>query len=413
MNKRKINTFIILAALFSLLTYFHDVIKEANESPFDDFAHYWINASLLKEGYNVWSWNKEIDQRNKEIAKELNVNFTCSPIHSLGFFVLVLPFTIFPFHWTVLGFLFLEQIFIFFSIWVILKTCKNDFSLEDLMIVLFLVLSFWPIREQIHQLQPNFLILLFISIALLSMKKGHMIWAGIFLSLAIQIREYFFLIALFFLWKKNWRILFGIILGIMALKIIAIFIFGGGKELSYWKYIYSFFGISTHRSIANESLSAGIYRVGNNLFGTKICFIFWLLCIGFLIGNAIFTTRKKGVDLLMGFCLFLCLAFLVSPWVHEHHYLAMYPAIIFIWFKLGAKNKIYDYALFILAYLLLGLKYSFVRFPMFHSGILAIFTMGKVAGVAVFYFLITQLIKRDLVNSTSDYLAVRKEIGNG
>jgi hypothetical protein len=106
-------------------------------------------------------------------------------------------------------------------------------------------------------------------------------------------------------------------------------------------------------------------------------------------------TRRKEADSLLEFSLFLVLAFLVSPWVHEQHYVVLYPAIIISWFKLGEEKNLALYGLFILAYLFLGLGYSLIRFPRFYSGLLAFFTAGKLLGVITLFFLIGRLIQKE------------------
>ena len=99
----------------------------------------------------------------------------------------------------------------------------------------------------------------------------------------------------------------------------------------------------------------------------------------------------------MEFSLFLALAFLVSPMVHEFHYLALYPAIIMIWFRLPEEIS-NQHWLFILSYLLLGVGYSLVGFPRFHSGLLAVFTTGKLAGVIILFLLIGKILRRETSN---------------
>jgi hypothetical protein len=332
MIKDKKTIFILLAALLAILIYFHAVVKEMVNGSFVDFTHYWINASLLKEGYNVWKKDECANDKITEILKEAMLPGT--PAHSPGFFIFILPFTFFSlrlaaFLWLVLG-----HLLLLFSILLILKIVKTRPSLEDMLITLFLVFSFWPIREDLHLGQPNFLILFFLAASLFLLKKNKMLWAGILLGLAINMREYLAVLGLLFLWKRNWRALSGIILGFLFIKVAAGFLFGWITEVSYWERIFFTFGKRIYFPMTNLSLIALVYRIGKDLVGITVCRIIILLIMSVLIGQAFFYTRKKEGDVLLEFSLFLVLTFLVSPWVHEAHYVALYPAIVITWFYL-------------------------------------------------------------------------------
>jgi hypothetical protein len=158
--------FIFLAALFALLAYFHFVIKDVvTEKPFADFGHYWAVASILKGGQDVWSHDKAVSGKYEQIAKdnELSRIFN-NPLHSPAFFMLVLPFTYFSFHQAAIAWLILGHLFLFISLWLILKALKDRPTAEDIAVTGFLVFSFWPLMEQAHLMQPNLVILLFLSL---------------------------------------------------------------------------------------------------------------------------------------------------------------------------------------------------------------------------------------------------------
>ncbi len=223
-----------------------------------------------------------------------------------------------------------------------------------------------------------------------------MLLAGLFLGILFQVREYLALLALFFIVKKDWKALAGIAIGFLALKITAISVFGWDNELSYWRYIFSLFATRPHLTLANHSLAAAVYRVGRVYLGTAACAAFAIACILFLAAKAVSWVKGAGKDALLSFCVFLTLCFIVSPWVHESHYVALYPAILISWFGLEREESARCSRLFILSYLFLGLGYSLVRFPYFYRGLPAVFTAGKLAGVLILFFLTGILTRRSM-----------------
>lgn len=406
--KDKKTFFILLVALVATLTYFHAVVKEMVESSFVDFGGYWVGASLIKEGYNLWKWDEGIEKKITEILKQPNIFAMGTTAYSPGFFMLILPITLFPLRWATFLWLFLGHLLLFYSLWLILKTIKVKPTLDDILITLFLIFSFWPIKEELHLGQSNFLILFFLTTSLFLLKKEKMLLAGILLGLAMNVREYLLVLTLLFLWKRNWRVLLGIILVFVCLKGVAIFLFGWQFEFSYWQRILTTFGKQVYCGVTNLSLIAAVYRMGKELLGRTLCLGISLLLVIFFMVKAFFLTRKKQGNILLEFSLFLALVFLVSPWVHEAHYVALYPAIIISWFYLKEDPRHYlprtmmvRGLLFILAYLLLSLRYSLISFPQFHSGILAIFSTGKVLGVILLFFLVGKLIQQE--NSLPKY----------
>lgn len=394
LNNDKKTFLLLLVACITVLTYFHVVLKETIESPFVDFGHYWINASLLKEGYNAWERDTLIEKKITEITQSQKIIITSLPIHSPGFFVFIMPFAFLPFRWAVLLWLMIGYLLLFYSLWIILKIERGRPSWEDVFVVLFLVFSFWPLREELHLAQPDFFILFFLVSTIALLKKGRLFWAGVVLGIAFQFREYLVIAMLFFLLKKKWRVVIGVISSVVALKLIAAFLFGWAGEIAYWKYLFSMFGKIAPPSTLNVSVFAPLYRIVNGQFGKIFYIACALSCIGIFIGKAVFWIRNSK-DSILEFCLFLTLPFLVSPWVHEQHFVVLYPAIIILWFRLERRENARYYFLFIISYLFLGLGYSLARFSLFRSGILAIFTGGKVIGIIILFFLIGMLIKED------------------
>lgn len=384
----------LLIAAFSVLTYFHTVAKDVTESHFYDFGHYWIVTACLMEGYNVWAWDKQVQVRDIEIPREYDhcLDKIDIPIHSLPFFVFVIPFSLFSFRPALFCWLFLSHLALFASIWLMLRIAKTKPALIDWLITLFLVFSFWPLKEQLYTGQPNHFILFFLALSVILMQKKQMFWAGISLAIAVQFREYLGIVVLFFLWKKKWKFLVGLSLGYIFLKISGVLIFGWEKEAAYWQHQGWMFLKHAHYSLLNCSPAALIYRIAKDSLGIPICVAIYLMISAIFIGLAFFWTRKKDLDLTLGFCLFLTLSFLVSPWTHEQHFIVLYLPFILGWFKLEEKNNPFLYTLFIAVYLFLGLGYSLERFPQFHSGWLAIFTAGKQAGIIILFFLIAGLL---------------------
>ncbi|MDD5044349.1 MAG: glycosyltransferase family 87 protein [Candidatus Omnitrophica bacterium] len=391
MKRKSVYFFIILAGFLAVMTYFLALAKEIKDSPFDDYKQYWFVSFMLENGHNVWDVNQQ--DRIEDLWHNFSENPYAKPIHSSGFFLCMVPFTFLPLRAGAIVWLVLGHLALLISLWLIWKMYARKIGSDGIFVALFLVFSFWPVREQLVMGQPNFFILLFLTLGLFMINRNRPFSAGLILALAVLFREYFVILILYFLWKRKWKVTLGIILGYLMIKACAILAFGLDKEIAYWQYMYSTF-VSKHASyITNYSLSANILRIGKGLLGEGILSsIAWLFSGVFLFRALALTKDAENPGL--EFCLFVILAFLLSPWVHESHYVALYLPILILWFLLDEAEAYNLFPLFISAYLLLALRYSFVRFNMFYAGIPAIANLGKPMGVILLFFLTGKLLRK-------------------
>ncbi|MFH0827713.1 MAG: glycosyltransferase family 87 protein, partial [Candidatus Omnitrophota bacterium] len=307
-----------------------------------------------------------------------------------GFFVFFLPFGMMSLKASALTWLVFGCALFLLSAWMLIKTAKRKLEIIDIFSVMFLFFSFWPAREQIHDGQPNFFLLFFISSAFLCFRYKKLFLAGFILGAGVQIRDYLLPIGLFFLLRKDWKPALGFLSGYISLKAIAISLFGWQPEISYWNYMFDLFGRQQHSTISNLSFVSLFLRVGKGGLPLLV-----LIILGGAVGMAfllsIIRLNKTKEGRLAGVCGFIAFCLIVSPWVHESHYVIILPAIILSWFSLSERAKNIDYALFIAAYILLGFRYSVNNFPAFQSGILGLLSAGKIAGLLILIVLIVRL----------------------
>lgn len=381
--------FLLLVALFSVFAYFHIFAKELVFSSFADFGNYWLNASLTRKGYNIWAQDKQCEAERERLAKENDFVITPPSTNSLFFLALVQFFAGYDYRQAVVLWNITGLAALLCSVWIILRTLKIRRLSSEMFMALFLVFSFWPVREALHDGQVCFITLFFMAASVYLMKEEKWFWAGILLSLAIQTKEYLAVSLVAFLLKRNWRVLFGVAVGILLAKLLEIRIFGWAMELSYWQFIFNF-GRNITYSVNNHVFFSAIGRVGEGMIGAGACNSLSLLLIAAITLLTASWTRKTQ-DMLLVFFPFLILSFLITPWIHESHFIILYPAIIILWFFIAKTQNLNYYIFFILAYLLLGLGYSLNSFPVFHHGILAVFTTGKIIGMTILLALSAQI----------------------
>ena len=120
--------FVYLVAVFSIFTYGQGLFKEILTSNFIDFGHYYVCAHLLREGYDIWQWAPETAAKMTVLCCNLGFKETARPLHSPGYFFLMLPFTFLPYKAAVYLWLLLIHSALLLTVVLILKRVKSNGS---------------------------------------------------------------------------------------------------------------------------------------------------------------------------------------------------------------------------------------------------------------------------------------------
>ena len=194
---------------------------------------------------------------------------------------------------------------------------------------------------------------------------------------------------------------------IVLVKCEAIFVFGIDKEFSYWSHHAQFFS-----SLLNFSSGRGIdifsvslvdlwHRLSKGLLHARISQSIMVIFFSSVLWRAWKLTGQnkdevKSGKLLLEFCFFITFCFILSPWVHEINLIVLCLPLLVSWCYIANRPSNVNFILFAVAYLILGLKYSFISFPFCASGILASLLAVKAAGCVFLFFLIDRLLRQDM-----------------
>ncbi|MFH1507778.1 MAG: glycosyltransferase family 87 protein [Candidatus Omnitrophota bacterium] len=397
-KKIDFKTMFMFAALFVLAGYLYDLARALLTSDFYDFGHYYIYARLMGEGFRLWEITPELIARFNMLAREAGIKAPLELVHSTGFLYFVYPFSFLPYKISLVIWVIINQVALLLSVFVLLK---DKLKLEPLLFWggVFLAFSLWGLREDLYLGQPNALLLLFISLAYFNIRKGHYIQAGIFLGLAVQIKEIFLPLLLFFIIRRYWKGLLSAIVVVAIPKSVYTLCFGFGNEVSYWNHIWpKLYTLCDPWDKVNLSIYSIFAKVllpfAKPELARLLFFIFSLLFLIYITITLIkrFYPEKPNEPLLLAGLVALC--FVISPWVHETHYVILIFPLIISWLHLGCFFSRSSFVLFGASYFLIALKYSFARYSLFFTGPLYIFAAGKTYGYILLFILICQLLKK-------------------
>ncbi len=252
-------------------------------------------------------------------------------VHPPFFAALVIPFTYLPMHiafliWNLVSFLLLLA-----SIKLLLNH-QGQRSLRNSLVVLMVVLAFFPIFQTLQEGQGSFLVLFGFTLAYLLIKRGSEGWAGFALALGLIKPQLVVVIALVLLFKRRWRALSALCGSSVLLTVVSWLLVGTqgikgyfvlGRSVMAWNGNYGF--SPTHMF----NLRGTVYRLAGlwqSLGGPELPTWVLLLLTGVLSAAVLVvllhfwkgTWAPQSVNFDLQFVMTLVAALLLAPYLHGH-----------------------------------------------------------------------------------------------
>ena len=388
--------FHLLAALviaFSLFRYFHDISKFLVESSFIDFAHYYFYATMVSLGLDPF--DPQAVARMDDLLKIRRAGAAAN--YPPLFYVFMQPWVLLPFRQASVLWLVINQACLLAA----LTLCFRQSPAPDPMraaAVLFIVLNYQPLIENIALGQVNVLLLFFVTLTWWSLRTGHP-WIGAgAVAMTVHIKVQYGLLIPLLWWTGQGRVaICSLLLASLGLG-VGLFLLGPGHYLQYLQYLLSIPDYIT-TWIANLSPRATLHRwLGTSSEGYLFAEGLWLAMdtgILFLFARVLPRSTTPGSpasDWSWG--LGLTAVFLLSPMASEHHLVVLLlPLTLLLLAEPTASMKPSNLVLFVAAALLLGSRYSLEQYAAFHQGWLSLLSTGKVAGVVALSWLLIRYLR--------------------
>jgi len=208
-----------------------------------DFPNYYLVARLLREGYSLdrvydWIWLQRVKD-HWGIDQSLVGFAGLTPSSALP----LVPLTVFTAMtakriWIVLNFAFLA---------CTAELLHRDTSLGRRRVWIICLLAIVPLRTSFLYGQMHLLVLLLMVLAFSCYTRRRMIACGALLALAAALKIYPAVFGIYFLWKKQWRPLLGLIVTAVVVMSITCMWMGPG-------IVYQYISQQLPRSLQGEML---------------------------------------------------------------------------------------------------------------------------------------------------------------
>jgi hypothetical protein len=400
MQKSRFTHLEVMVIIFGLLAvggHFHAIVRQIVLEPnLLDFTYYYIWGELVDKGINYLNLANPTSQfleflnsstnipiphiRERLISTFVPDGFALYSPSFVSFMSLFakMDFVIAATLWTIMNYVALIA-----SILVLAKVLDIKTDSVNAFILSSIVFFFQPLIECIAIGQANLLILFLLSTGLWAITRGKPFLAGFLIACALHIKPQYGVICFLLLIKRQYRPLFSTVVSYFMIGVSTLFVVGLQFQLDY---IFTFLSMGQYASKLliwhfNLSLLSALTRLldVDHIIIARV--IHGLLAIAAIIYLIRLFWRPYRYDLFVfEYSAVILITLLFLPVTEEHYFVLLYLSLFVIYRYLGSLDRLWQSA-FVVAFLLLALRYSVGRFELFRLGFPSLLANGKLYGL--------------------------------
>lgn len=278
--------------------------------------------------------------------------------------------------------------------------------------ILFLVLSFRQLAENVALGQPNYILLLCLSLTALLLKQGREGWAGSVLAYPIWLKLLPVFSGAYFLLEKRWRGLLGLIAGSVVVNVLTGLVIGWDNLWFYftralWSVNEPEIGLVNH-SFWGFAGRLAVNEVDGSFSGQPFprelvifCYLFAALAFGLSLWIIWRAPAKDWLVQQLKFGTLLLMALLIAPFNWKQYAIMSLVVIVALVVMLGRRNAAkWQLAVFAVAYGLLASDQNVQFFPDRAYGLARIASSTFFYALFALWLLCLVLVRRPLRENT-------------
>ncbi|MDP3940700.1 MAG: glycosyltransferase family 87 protein [bacterium] len=272
--------------------------------------------------------------------------------------LLFLPFSLIDPHIASLLFTFISLLSAVFGVYFCLKALREDKASVFLIATALLFLAF-PTKFTFGMGQVNLVVFLLLSLAFFFWKRRNPIIAGVFLGLCFSIKLFPFLLLVYFLLRKDWRILVSSAITFVVIAVLTGLITGFSLYSYFFQNILPGIASSYQSGYYNQALSGFFARLPLDreigmVLKTSISLLF--IVATFLI---VYLRRKNQSLSSLMFTILITLSLIVNPFSWQHHFVWLILPFLVTFYAIKRRD-FFSYIFLFLSYVLIAMN---IRYP--------------------------------------------------
>jgi hypothetical protein len=212
---------IVLAGMFYL-------IAKPVRDPSLDFSVYYIAASAISEGKPVYSF-----ETHESVATAMGIKMAALYPYPPTLALLIQPFLMVSPYVASLLWFGVNVGLLLIGVGLLIKL--GDLQDHRMRIALLLLpVSFTPVLMGLYLGQVNFLILVLIVLAYQAFVGRRQYTSGVLLALSTWIKLWPITLIAYFVWKREWRVVSGAVIGLLIIGVLTLAFAGVGQTTSFF-----------------------------------------------------------------------------------------------------------------------------------------------------------------------------------
>jgi hypothetical protein len=275
------------------------------------------------------------------------------------------------------------------AIMILLRILRPRFPLKQFLVVFSLAMLSFPVKFTLGMGQINLILLFFVCLSFYFYRERKQYLSGLTLAVATAVKLSPVFLILFYIRKKQVKVLVGFLFGIAGF-----YLFGQRVFSEYWLDVFSHIPTIGNGSYYNQSLTGWLARglvvdetakiINYFVFASLLVFSFKMTAVG----------RKNSAVELAEYGLFILATLLGAGLAWQHHFALAVVPFMAIW-QLGNKRKL-SRPVFVLgtfSYLLIAWN---MRNPQFFSGWGGLLLSHVFYGALLLYWLLHYGLRNSL-----------------
>jgi Glycosyltransferase family 87 len=324
--------------------------KQLRQHELHDFVQEWASARNIFTGFAIYE-NQEITLRHHMgYQRRPNEFFLERNAHPPTSVLLAVPFAWLNYWDALTAWNLVSLALLGVTIWLILRELdlpRPAWLVFPIVTLVVICGVFGVLRSQLREGQLNLVLLLLVTGAWTSGRKGNTVTAGALVGAATAIKIFPGFLFLYFLFQRQWRSLASGVLSFLALTVLTAAILGPD---AYRSYVYDI--LPTLDNFRSAWLGMSLRCYFSKLFDPYLPLnqvvplhhdpllarLAWMSCSALVVALAAWTVyRARSLqqrDNAFGVCLMAML--LVSPLTWEHYLLLLISPLVVLWTNLPA-----------------------------------------------------------------------------
>ena len=193
-----------------------------------DFLSYYVGASAIQQGKPLYTL-----ETHDVVSASIGIRMVGRYLYPPTFAILIQPFLVLSPYAASLLWFFVNVSLLLAGVGILLSQSNlRDYRIR--IALLLLPVLFTPVLMTLYLGQVNILIFTLIVLVWLSFVHGRRYTSGVMLALAAWIKIWPIILIAYFVWKREWKVVSGALIGLLLIGVLTFALAGDGQTISFF-----------------------------------------------------------------------------------------------------------------------------------------------------------------------------------